>query len=249
MKKILAVLVLVLFGAMSYAQWSPGPGNVYLQTTGNVGIGITAPTNDLQINDAAGPATIVLNTDVTVPAGTGFYTLGQYDMRWLGNNADYYRNVLRRNRDNNHTEMLQTLHNSAGTTMAFLWVDMNTANFEMRSGIANATFINNGNIYFNNNTGQAGAVGIGVTSIEAGVKLAVSGKVTCKEIEVKLAGFPDYVFANDYKLRSLYDVENYINLNKHLPDFRKQCALECTACVSKKQPFHSKPPSTLRRWW
>ncbi|HPS63504.1 MAG TPA: hypothetical protein PLK82_10615, partial [Bacteroidales bacterium] len=32
-----------------------------------------------------------------------------------------------------------------------------------------------------------------------------------------LTGMPDYVFNKDYKLRSLYDVENFINTNKHLP--------------------------------
>jgi hypothetical protein len=29
---------------------------------------------------------------------------------------------------------------------------------------------------------------------------------------------PDFVFNSDYKLKSLYEVENFINLNKHLPD-------------------------------
>ena len=50
------------------------------------------------------------------------------------------------------------------------------------------------------------------------MKLAVGGKVACKEVEVTLAYFPDFVFSSDYKLRSLYDVENFINTNKHLPD-------------------------------
>jgi hypothetical protein len=201
MKKILAVLVLVLFGTMSYAQWSGGTGSQWLLTPGNVGIGVSgaALTGDIMVTDPTGPATIILNTTAT-PTGTVSYNFCQYDMRWNGTTGDYYRNVLKRNMANNHTEMLQMLHNSAGVTMNFLYVDLNTQAFQMMSGIGDATFNNYGNIYFNNNTGQAGAVGIGVTSIEAGVKLAISGKVTCKEIEVKLAGFPDYVFANDYKL-------------------------------------------------
>ncbi|MCX6267477.1 MAG: hypothetical protein NTW16_08990 [Bacteroidetes bacterium] len=225
MKKILAILVLVLFSTMSFAQWSAGPGNLYM-TGGNVGIGITAPTNDIQVNDASGPATFVLNTDVTVPAGSGTYTLGQYDMRHNGTTGDFYRNVLRQNRTNNHVEMLQTLRcQSTGQVLNFLFVDLTSAQFEMQSGISDATFKNNGNVYFiNGATAGAGAVGIGmtqgtvVTPIPAGAKLAVGGKIVAKEIEVTLTGMPDFVFNSDYKLKSLYEVENFINLNKHLPD-------------------------------
>jgi hypothetical protein len=222
MKKLLAVLVLVLFGTMSYAQWSGGAGSQWLLTPGNVGIGVTgaALTGDIMVSDPTGAASLILNTTAT-PTGAGTYTLGQYDMRFNGTTgtASFYRNVLRKNLVSGNIEMLQTLRNSAGATLNFLWVDLNSTEFEMQSGIGNATFKNNGNVYFYNGaTAGSGSVGIGVTSIEAGVKLAIAGKVTCKEIEVKLTGFPDYVFASDYKLRSLYDVENFINLNKHLPD-------------------------------
>jgi hypothetical protein len=219
MKKLLAILALVLFGTMSYAQWSGGTGNQYLLTPGNVGIGVTAPTNTIQATETTKAAALILNTTVT-PTGTVSYNLAQYDMRWNGNTGDYYRNVIRRNMVTNHTEMLQTLHSAAplNQTMNFMYVDLNTQKFEMQAGIIDGEFKNAGNILFNNGVGNLGYVGIGVTSIESGVRLAVAGKVTCKEIEVKLTGFPDFVFANDYKLRSLYDVENFINTNKHLPD-------------------------------
>jgi hypothetical protein len=207
MKKVLAVLALVLFGTMSYAQWSGGTGNQYLLTTGNVGIGVTAPTNDIQVNDLTGPSTIVLNTDVTVPGGTGPYTLGQYDMRHLGNTGHFYRNVLRYNRDNSHYEMLQTLKNSGGT-LNFIWVDLTSGNFEMQAGIVNVDFKNTGTF----------SVGMNGMPVPSGAKVAVGGKVVCKEIEVTLAGLPDFVFNKDYKLMSLYDVENFINTNKHLPN-------------------------------
>jgi hypothetical protein len=62
------------------------------------------------------------------------------------------------------------------------------------------------------------AIGMGALPIPAGVKLAVGGKVVCKEVEVTLTGMPDYVFRSDYKLRSLYEVENFIKANSHLPE-------------------------------
>ncbi len=44
------------------------------------------------------------------------------------------------------------------------------------------------------------------------------GKLFAHEIEVKLGSFPDYVFHDDYKLRSLQELEQYIKTHKHLPD-------------------------------
>lgn len=46
-----------------------------------------------------------------------------------------------------------------------------------------------------------------------------NGFVYARQIEVKATGnFPDYVFADDYRLRSLEDVEAFIDENHHLPE-------------------------------
>lgn len=47
--------------------------------------------------------------------------------------------------------------------------------------------------------------------------VAVDGKLEAEEIQVKGVS-ADFVFADDYKLRSLEEVETYINANKHLPE-------------------------------
>jgi hypothetical protein len=48
------------------------------------------------------------------------------------------------------------------------------------------------------------------------------GKTYAREVEISLVtNFPDYVFAKDYKLKSLPEVEQYINANHHLPNFEK----------------------------
>ncbi|MES2796956.1 MAG: hypothetical protein V4683_13385 [Bacteroidota bacterium] len=51
-------------------------------------------------------------------------------------------------------------------------------------------------------------------------KLGVGGRIICEELKVKLqsAGWPDYVFAKNYKLKPLEEVENFIKLNNHLPN-------------------------------
>ena len=70
--------------------------------------------------------------------------------------------------------------------------------------------------FYINSTGQ---VGIGTTSMATGYKLSVAGKVICEELRVNLAsGWPDYVFGQDYQLMSLSELENYIQINGHLPN-------------------------------
>lgn len=62
-----------------------------------------------------------------------------------------------------------------------------------------------------------GCVGIGTTSPSSSYKLSVNGKIRAKEIVVE-TGWADYVFEQDYNLRSLNEVESFIAKNGHLPD-------------------------------
>ncbi|MFN9304269.1 MAG: hypothetical protein ACK6BZ_15050 [Candidatus Kapaibacterium sp.] len=49
-------------------------------------------------------------------------------------------------------------------------------------------------------------------------QLAVDGKIVAKEVVVTLDNWADFVFKKDYALRSLEDVEKFIDDNGHLPD-------------------------------
>jgi hypothetical protein len=66
--------------------------------------------------------------------------------------------------------------------------------------------------------GSNANVGIGTTNPDS--KLTVAGNIHAQEVKVTVnAGLvPDYVFANDYKLKSLQEVEKYIKQNNHLPE-------------------------------
>ncbi len=61
-----------------------------------------------------------------------------------------------------------------------------------------------------------GNVGIGTTTPNE--KLAVNGKIRAKEIKVESANWPDYVFAEGYKVGTLEELESYIKVNKRLPE-------------------------------
>lgn len=60
-----------------------------------------------------------------------------------------------------------------------------------------------------------GEVGIGTTVIQD-YRLSVAGKIRAEEIKVE-TGWADYVFEDDYELKTLEETEAYIKANKHLP--------------------------------
>ena len=63
-----------------------------------------------------------------------------------------------------------------------------------------------------------GSVGIGTTGTHD-YKLAIAGKMIAEEVVVKLkANWPDYVFGENYNLKSLDEVELYIKEHSHLPN-------------------------------
>ena len=74
---------------------------------------------------------------------------------------------------------------------------------------------------------NGGMVAIGTNEVISGYKLAVDGKVICEELRVKLSqNWPDYVFAEDYELMSLEEVEQSIKENGHLPGIPSAAEVE-----------------------
>ncbi len=79
------------------------------------------------------------------------------------------------------------------------------------------TRLTGGNLLERMRIDKNGNVGIGTTNTGP-YKLAVEGKIGAREIKVTLSNpWADYVFDENYELRSLYSLEQYIKANKHLP--------------------------------
>ena len=86
----------------------------------------------------------------------------------------------------------------------------------------------------NSNTSQlceniycyAGNVGIGKTP-DSSIKLDVAGTIRAEEILVEANGqTADFVFAEDYNLKPLSEVEAFIKTNKHLPEIPSATEME-----------------------
>lgn len=72
----------------------------------------------------------------------------------------------------------------------------------------------------------SGDVRIGSATAATGYKVSIDGKVMCEELKVQLSPWPDYVFANEYQLTSLDEVESFIKTNNHLPNIPAASVIE-----------------------
>ncbi|HLF62761.1 MAG TPA: hypothetical protein VI603_03375 [Saprospiraceae bacterium] len=69
-----------------------------------------------------------------------------------------------------------------------------------------------GNVYIQD------SLNIGLEDGAAGYRLAVDGKIMCEELKVQSSdAWPDYVFASDYELLSIHQLEEHIRHYRHLP--------------------------------
>jgi hypothetical protein len=104
---------------------------------------------------------------------------------------------------------------SASDISGRIWMKSEKLHIDNATAGANSgfTFMKNGNI------------GVGAT--EPAYKLSVKGTIGCGEVIVEdVSGWADFVFEDDYNLMSLKDLENYIKVNKHLPEIPTTAEVE-----------------------
>jgi hypothetical protein len=200
------------FAAKMWAEW-PGQGKLHLgvngfsgapatvtpiltishldnqSTTGSVGIGTTNPLHRLHVNGGA-------KIERYLEIGNTYtnYTSGAAPEIYGGNGGGFFPGDL----------ILQSRTNSS------IGADIHLA-----TGVNNVISTKlvvkaNGNI----------GIGTDVPSAKLDVNgdIQCEGKIYCREVEVTLAAFPDYVFDADYDLMPLAEVEAFIAANGHLPN-------------------------------
>ncbi|MFZ4058228.1 MAG: hypothetical protein ACOYKE_08800 [Ferruginibacter sp.] len=124
----------------------------------------------------------------------------------------------------NGTDTTLNIYSASGNTLCFPFPCSGTpAKDLIFNPPSTSLFFTRGNIGFFTNAPTtdfqvAGRVQIGSGSPATGYQLSVNGKVICSEARVQaIANWPDYVFADDYKLRTLESLEQFIRKEKHLP--------------------------------
>jgi hypothetical protein len=106
---------------------------------------------------------------------------------------------------------------------AWLYTEYRNSGLERKAWVGLDGGLKSFNIAVENGTDKilfnGGNVGIGTYDPDS--KLTVNGKIHAQEVKIDLLSpmtVPDYVFASDYKLKTLQEVEEYIKENSHLPE-------------------------------
>ena len=164
-------------------------GDVIMVTGGgNVGVGVSAPSNKLSVLNTVLNASN--NTDVIEVAGANpminFSTQNLQPFTYIKGITDL----------TNSPQFART-----GIEIGAGGLDI----YFTSAGYQPALMING----TNNN------VGIGTNT--PAHKLSVNGTIRSKEVIVESNNWPDYVFDKNYKLPSLETVEHFISIHKHLP--------------------------------
>ena len=242
-----AVVKLKTDGSIQLGTAPSGPvGNAYLTfnyltmlNNGKVGIGITQPTFKLDVNGDANFTGIKIGSTQGysnfIQLGDRIRFGGYSNTCLLGNNwaidtEDKDRRIKSGSASGIYLEgsrihFMSAPNGAAGSEINYSSVVVHHG----KLGIGNGSMIYEPNeaLDVRGNTYIAGYVGIGTNDMED-YKLRVNGKINCTEIVVQnnisngTGGnsdeWPDYVFADDYELRSLDELSSYIQENQRLPE-------------------------------
>ena len=164
---------------------------ILVDSNGNVGIGTTTPDTKLKVNGGVK----VGNTNSSPGYNDHFVVLSDGGTAFEGGQ-------IFTNQDN-------TGYNGIKFSLAY-----STSTPEFRIGEVS---LNSPNSFtMNYITLRTGNVGIGTTKPDQ--KLTVNGTIHAKKVKIDTDISADYVFKDDYHLKSLEEVENFIEENGHLPD-------------------------------
>ena len=166
----------------------------------NLGIGTTDPQYTLDVNGTAQVQKLLINTPTYITNWNNLWQSGFYDSTdspsapeasgWFwGINMGHISNSP----SYRYGGQIAIKNNNTSPTMYFRSMDVN--------GVGTWAKILH-------NTGNQGING----------NLAVDGTITAKEVKVQINVWSDFVFADDYNLRPLSEVNKFIQTNGHLPE-------------------------------
>ncbi len=178
------------WGSASFWKRNINNNNLFY-TLGNVGIGTGSPVSLL---DVRGDETL---------GGNLKFTSDAQSIQFANPGATPQPMMYMFQSGTTNTARMVIAHSPSYPTWGLQYTDLNDQFDFLGAGTSRMTInLSNGN------------VGIGVTAPV--YKLEVCGTIRAKEVRVE-TGWCDYVFEKNYKLKSIDELEQYINENKHLP--------------------------------
>lgn len=155
------------------------------------------------------PYSVGTNLDLVAPVGQMVLGNGYNMINVPFGDATYWHILSMRHENSNNNFTTQIAGEFFGNRLAF----RNTQSTQntLWNEIYHSGNINTLKVALAN----SGNIGIGTTTPQE--KLSVNGNIRAHEIKVETANWPDYVFDDTYQLTSLSDLENYIKVNRHLP--------------------------------
>jgi hypothetical protein len=199
-----------------------------LQADGNVGIGVTSPTEaKLQIHEPAGNTQFIAAAGSNLPGISTFVPISSpsigYNVRYQGGYkfmgtgyGGFWQFSPTLGRLYYYYSSTSGVADGSVSSVFGLVID-SSGRLGIGTSIPTAPLHVTGNVVF------------GSSSIApaAGYKLSIDGKVICEEMRVQTsAAWPDYVFSKKYKLLSLDDLEKSIRINNHLPNIPPAAEIE-----------------------
>ena len=189
------------------AQTATVTGNSNLN--GNVTVGTASQNAQLDINGLLKAKSANITGNVTVKEGSFNLSLGGATGQNLGYGTSYIGfNAVR----NNGSWTLEG--DGANNGGAVIWSTVGgTINF---ASIPKS----------NSNSGSPQILTDNEIKNNVKLQLTSAGVLKAKEVQVSLAGWPDFVFDKDYKLPTLPEVEQFIAKNQHLPNVPSAAEVE-----------------------